>query len=124
MFMPLNDESTPQKKKKLRARKKENPVSLSSKHDEVTTPGQLERAITQAFKRFYAASISKQNKIKDLHHLDSIVAEYLQSFIILGYDLNGEKICISHASTPAARDALVEHMRTTFLNIINNNGGE
>ena len=41
--------------------------------------------------------------------------------MILGYDLNGEKVSIMHAETPHDRDALVEHLRTTLLNIIGNN---
>ena len=119
----LLDDSVPPKTKKTRTLKKSKStlLLLNGKDDQ---SDQIEQAIARAFKQFYTNSISKQNKIKDLKHLDTIVAEYLQSFMILGYDITGEKICISNASTPAARDALIEHMRSTFLNIMNGNGGE
>jgi hypothetical protein len=117
----LADDSTPPKKRKQRTQKKSKPTLLPLDTNS-EDPHQLEQVIARAFKQFYTNSVSKQNKIKDLKHLDVIVAEYLQCFMILGYDLSGEKICISHASTPAARDALIEHMRSTFLNVMNGNG--
>jgi hypothetical protein len=119
----LSDDSVPPKKKRSRSIKKNKStlIPLDSNQDQSK---HLEQAIAKAFKKFYSESVSKQNKIKDLKHLDTIVAEYLQSFMILGYDISGEKICISHASTPAARDALIEHLRSTFLNIMNGSGGD
>lgn len=119
----LSDDSVPPKKKRPRTAKKSKNTLLPIDGGQEQTQ-HLEQAIAKAFKRFYSESVSKQHKIKDLKHLDTIVAEYLQSFMILGYDISGEKICISHASTPAARDALIEHLRSTFLNIMNGNGGE
>lgn len=98
------------------------PIAKSPGNSVVPSQQQIDEIIAQAFTRFYTATTNKSNKLKDLEHLDVIVAEYLQSFMILGYDINGEKVCITHASTPAARDALIEHLRGTFINIMN--GGE
>jgi hypothetical protein len=81
----------------------------------------VEDVIKQAFLRFYDNASVKSSKVKDLEHLDLITEEYLKSYMILGYDLNGEKVSIMHAETPHDRDALVEHLRTTLLNIIGNN---
>jgi hypothetical protein len=83
---------------------------------------QVEDVIKQAFLRFYDNATVKQHKVKDLEHLDNIVGEFLKAFMILGYDLNGEKVCIMHAVNPHDRDALIEHLRTTLLGIINSNG--
>lgn len=116
-------ESETPKKNKPRARK--NNEALKPIKPVTSVPfvqKQIDDVIEQAMTRFYEVSRSKQYKVHDLQHLDTIVAEYLQTFMILGYDINGEKVCISHASTPAARDSLIEHLRTTFLSIIN--GGE
>jgi hypothetical protein len=63
----------------------------------------------------------KKEYHRDMNILDSLVAEYLKSYIILGYDLNGNKVGIQHAKSSQESDALVEHLRTTFLNIIQNN---
>ena len=80
---------------------------------------QVEEVIKNAFLRFADAAQMKQHKVKDLEHLDSLTSEFLKAFIILGYDLNGEKAFIMHATNPNDRDALVEHLRTTLLGIIN-----
>ncbi len=80
---------------------------------------QVEDVIKQAFLRFYDTAQLKQHKVKDLEHLDGVASEYLKTFMILGYDLNGEKAFIMHATNPHDRDALVEHLRTTLLGIIN-----
>ena len=80
---------------------------------------QVEEVIKNAFLRFYDNATLKQYKVKDLEHLDSVVSEFLKTFMILGYDLNGEKAFIMHATNPHDKDALVEHLRTTLLGIIN-----
>ncbi len=80
---------------------------------------QVEEVIKNAFLRFYDNATLKQYKVKDLEHLDGVASEFLKTFMILGYDLNGEKAFIMHATNPHDRDALVEHLRTTLLGIIN-----
>lgn len=80
---------------------------------------QVEEVIKNAFLRFCDAAQLKQYKVKDLEHLDAMVSEFLKTFIILGYDLNGEKVFVMHATNPHDKDALVEHLRTTLLGIIN-----
>jgi hypothetical protein len=80
---------------------------------------QVEEVIKNAFLRFADAAQMKEHKVKDLEHLDSVASEFLKAFMILGYDLNGEKAFIMHATNPHDRDALVEHLRTTLLGIIN-----
>jgi hypothetical protein len=80
---------------------------------------QVEEVIKNAFLRFADATQMKHYKVKDLEHLDSLTSEFLKAFIILGYDLNGEKAFVMHATNPNDRDALVEHLRTTLLGIIN-----
>jgi hypothetical protein len=108
--------------KKNKARTRKNSKTIKQVKPVPFVQKQIDDVIEQALTRFYEASKSKQSKILDLQHLDTIVAEYLQTFMILGYDINGEKVCISHASTPAARDSLIEHLRTTFLSVMN--GGD
>jgi hypothetical protein len=80
---------------------------------------QVEEVIKQAFLRFYDSASLKKYRVKDLEHLDSIVSEFLKTFIVMGYDMNGEKAFIMHAQSPHDRDALIEHLRTTLLGFIN-----
>lgn len=111
-------------KKTIRKRKTESLglSALDSSEKEILPEKQLaqiEEVIKSAFLRFYDNAQLKQYKMKDLEHLDLIASEYLKTFMILGYDLNGEKAFIMHATNPHDRDALVEHLRTTLLGIIN-----
>jgi hypothetical protein len=121
--MSTPGDNTP--RKKPTSKKKANVSSkLASKKPldiDSDTKQQIEDVIAQAFTRFYNASNAHQNKLKDLYSLDTVVSEYLQTFMILGYDINGERICITHAENASARDALLEHLRSTFINIINGN---
>ena len=145
--MPARDEQPPKKKTSLvkktlspakaKAKKEDDKPGKTSKPLKPTNKTnnklnkqddlvnrQIEDAIMQAFTRFQAADTVKQAKLKDLYQLDTVVTEYLQSFMILGYDINGEKVFITHAENMSARDALVEHLRTTFLSIMNNGNAE
>jgi hypothetical protein len=122
--------STEDKNKKKSVRRKSSKKSTSTKlsaaNIEQVLPSieknlQVEEVIKQAFLRFYDNASVRSSKVKDLEHLDLITQEYLNSYMILGYDINGEKVSIMHAENPHDRDALVEHLRTTLLNILGTN---
>ena len=80
---------------------------------------QIEDIIKQAFLRFYNSAYTDKAKAKDLDHLNLIMEEYLKCYMVLGYDLNGEKICIMNAHSSAEKDALIEHLRSTLVGILN-----
>lgn len=61
----------------------------------------------------------KDEKMQEIIHLESVMSEFLSSFIVIGYNLEGEKVFIGHAKSQQQHDALVEHLRVTFFNIIN-----
>lgn len=130
--MATDDESSKKvpSKKTTSKKKKTNSVGLSSTEfnegveqaakKTLAKDLQIEDLIKQAFLRFSDNVSVKQSKVKDLEHLDNIAEEYLKTYMILGYDINGEKVSIMHANNPHDRDALVEHLRTTLLDILNN----
>lgn len=127
--MSAEEENNKPLKPKKTLKRKTKVTGLSAIKNENTAPSgldkkqlvQVEDVIKQAFLRFYDTATVKQHKVKDLEHLTGIVTEYLQAFMVLGYDINGEKVFVMHATNPHDRDALVEHLRTTLLGIINNN---
>jgi hypothetical protein len=80
---------------------------------------QIEDLIKQAFLRFYNTAYTNKAKEKDLDHLNLIMEEYLNCYMVLGYDLNGEKVCIMSAKNASDRDALIEHLRSTLVGILN-----
>lgn len=123
--MATEDESSKKdlSKKPTSKKKKTNSVELSSTEPVKKTLIKdlaIDDVIKQAFLRFSDNITIKQSKVKDLEHLDRIAEEYLGTYMILGYDINGEKVSIMHANNPHDRDALVEHLRTTLLEILNN----
>ena len=124
----MSGDDKPKKKPKKTYRKKKTDVmGLSALDSEQSilpekTKLQVEEVIKQAFLRFYDNATLKQYKVKDLEQLDTVITEYLNTFMLLGYDINGEKVIIMHATNPHDRDALVEHLRTTLLGIINPQG--
>jgi hypothetical protein len=80
---------------------------------------QIEDLIKQAFLRFYNTAYTNKAKEKDLEHLNLIMEEYLNCYMVLGYDLNGEKVCIMNAKNATDKDALIEHLRSTLVGILN-----
>jgi len=62
----------------------------------------------------------KKEKLKELGHLALMCEEYLSTFALIGYSLQDEKVVIFN--TPTAKDeaALVDLLRATFIDIVNN----
>jgi hypothetical protein len=52
---------------------------------------------------------------RDLGILSGIIGEYLDSYILFGYNLEGERIIIQSQSSPKDRDALMEFLKIVFL---------
>jgi hypothetical protein len=51
-------------------------------------------------------SIAKNNRIKSVQSLVSIISEYLGSFFIIGYDVSGQPVNLIHATNQKDADAL------------------
>jgi len=83
----------------------------------------VEDVIKQAFMRFYDQSSVRLVQDTEVSQLDTIVSEYLDNFLILGYDTAGQKVSIMHATTPYGRDALIEHLRATLIGIVGGDPG-
>ena len=52
---------------------------------------------------------------RDYHLLKSVITEYLDSYILFGYNTDGERIIIQHANTARDRDAVMEFLKTIFI---------
>jgi hypothetical protein len=75
---------------------------------------QLAKTIQKELKK------EKQKTEGDYKILETIIQEYLKSFLIIGFGINGDKVFIGHATTAEQHDSLIEHLRQTFINIIGN----
>lgn len=119
------------KKKDSAKRSKKTPTTLSSQlsseqEEEIplSLPEQLniDQVVKQALVRYKGEEIikDKKEKLKELTHLNSVVEEYLSCFTLIGFTLQGEKVCLFNASNSKDEGALVDLLRSTFLEIANN----
>jgi hypothetical protein len=82
----------------------------------------IDRLLSQAQYRYKNDSViaDKKEKLKEVTNLGVIIEEYLSCFTLIGYTFQGEKVCIFNAKTSKDEAALVDLLRATFLEIINN----
>jgi hypothetical protein len=111
-------------RKKITKKKKTHSTGLSASNVSAPVPSAITELIRDAFLRFQDTTDIKQSKYQDLEHMNSIIEEFLSTFMILGYDLNGEKVFIMHAKSHQDKDALIEHLRTTLLNLVNKDNSQ
>lgn len=81
----------------------------------------LQKMLLQALTRFKKESDdTHKQQVQEMSHLSVIAQEYLSSFLVLGYDMNDEKVSILYA--PSAKDeaAVVDLLRSTFMDIASN----
>jgi hypothetical protein len=59
----------------------------------------------------------KDNKLilRDLKVLKDIITEYLDAYILFGYNLEGERVIVQHFTSPKDRDAVMEFLKTIFI---------
>ncbi len=81
----------------------------------------IEQVFAQALDRYKNELIDrKKDSCKELNHLSSIVEEYLSCFALIGFSLEGDKVCIFNANNARDEGALVDHLRSTFIEIASN----
>lgn len=91
-----------------------NPISQAEKLN-------IESLITQALVRHSKNLVAdKKEKFKEISHLSSIAEEYLSCFSLIGYTFEGERVCVFNANSSKDEAALVDLLRSTFLEIANN----
>ena len=62
----------------------------------------------------------KKQKYKEIDHIALMTEEYLSCFSLIGYTLQGEQVCVFNANTAKDEAALVDLLRATFLEIVQN----
>jgi len=65
--------------------------------------------------------IDKNKITEELTHLKAIIKEYLDNFLLLGYTFNGTPFILSNSASEEKHNALVEHLRLTYMNTFKNN---
>jgi hypothetical protein len=123
--MSLND-----KKKNLKKTKIESTTSTLSSTNEDTI-NNIERKLydtlnavelKKSMDRWLKTTEGRQATIlRDLGILKGINEEYLDSFLVLGYTLEGERVIMQSYKNPKEKDALMEFLKVVFLQ--NHHGG-
>jgi len=57
----------------------------------------------------------QQVAMRDLGLLKAIISEYLDSFLVFGYNLDGERVILQNFSKARDRDALMEFLKIVFI---------
>lgn len=117
-------------KKNLKKTKTESTVSSLSSINEDAIDN-IERKLydtlnavelKKSMDRWLKTSEGRQATIlRDLGILKGINEEYLDSFLILGYTLEGERVIMQSYQNPKEKDALMEFLKVVFLQ--NHHGG-
>lgn len=114
------------KPKNSKANKKRKAVPIPKdqlSEDPLSLPEQanLQQLFAQCLNRYQSEElVEKKLKHKEMNQLASIMEEYLNCFIVVGFSLQDEKVCIFNASTSKDEAALVDFLRATFFEISNN----
>jgi hypothetical protein len=110
--------------KKRNISKKTTTGNLSSVNDEVAMKEVAEKIFGQINNKELEKSLDrwlKENNtrnaiaLRDLDLLKSIITEYLDTFIVFGYNVDGERIILQHYTTARDRDAIMEFLKTIFI---------
>jgi len=64
-------------------------------------------------------SIDKKLKFKEISHLTLMAEEYLSCFALIGYSLQDEEVVVLNMPTPKDEAALMDLLRATFIDMVN-----
>ena len=72
--------------------------------------------LQKALDNFLKKGIRENNiVVRDLAILKNAITEYLNSFILLGYNLEDQRVIIQHFGNAKDRDAIMEFLKTVFI---------
>lgn len=96
--------------------------SLSAKKPEIPVrPENMESLIKSTLHNYLQQKLELKNeRATDISHLDSIISEYLDCFIIIGYDMLNSQINFIHAKDQKDADALSAAINRFFYQSQNN----
>ncbi len=89
---------------------KKKPVKSASKNNEKITAldkAQINELLSQSIQN-YVERVKKEAKDIDVvvDRIDTHLSEYLQAFMVFGYDMKGQPVCIHHAVNQMDADAI------------------
>jgi len=111
-----NDNKKPRKPRKLKNTKSPIPLQPISPQ-ETKMLESLTKEINESINNVIKDELNnKKKKNLNLDQVKNILTEFLNTYLLLGYTIEGEPFLISQAKTPQEYNSLVEHLRLTFMN--------
>jgi len=120
------DEQKPSRKKKSVKHSKDIATPPPNNNEELLPFSKMEKInIEQIFAQALAEyreelPSRKKHSNKEFAYLSSMIEEYLSCFVLVGFSLEGNRVCIFNASNAKDEGALVDHLRSTFTDIVEN----
>lgn len=104
-----NDQNNKKKPKKTAIKNEDKITSLDR--------SQINELLSESI-RNYAVRAKKESKDieETVSLINSYVSEFLQAFMILGYDMRGNPICIHHATNQMDADAINSLLNRIIFN--------
>jgi len=91
-----------------KGKKKEEKLPLK-KNDKITSldRAQINELLSESIQS-YVSKIKKEAKDVDdaMNLINNYLSEFLQAFVVFGYDMKGQPICVHHATNQMDADAL------------------
>lgn len=73
---------------------------------------ELKKALNAWEKQF---KFKEKVSVRDLNILKDIIGEYLNSFLLFGYNIEDERVIVQKFETSRDRDAIMEFLKTIFI---------
>lgn len=111
----MDETNKPKKRGRPKKLASSNETELSNLSDKEIT--NIEDLFNMALLE-YVDDIEKKiynNKFSDFSNLKLIIGEYLETFSLYGYDLNGNRVEIFHEKSDKDGDALNEFLKNKFI---------
>jgi hypothetical protein len=119
--MRIRENSSEQEKldNLLKLTKRQPPTTAIVIAEQEPLEPELRAAIEHAMKHYLPEVVKSQKMLEeDMKNLEAHVGEFLKNFIIIGYDLAGEKIQMLHANNAQEYDSLIECARGSLLTLM------
>lgn len=113
-----NPENSPKPKKKQKRVQNKHSQKVELTNLDLLNIDQLYKQIENRYRD--SALLDKKVKYKEMGHLASIAEEYLSCSLIIGYSMEGEKVCILNAQNSKDEAAVADLLRSTFLDMTSN----
>ena len=73
---------------------------------------ELQRAMTKWLK---SKDLDTNIVKRDFNHLSTHIQEYLESYVLFGYDLHGQRVLVYSLKSPKDADAIIEFLKKIFI---------